>query len=292
MNEKVTIIIPAYKDWKRLRLCLDALEQQTYPQENFEIIVVNNDPGESIPAGFRFSENLIIIDELKPGSYAARNSALKIAKGDIIGFTDSDCIPDKNWIKNAVLFLNENKSFSRVAGPVQIILKSKRPTIIEKYNQLFAFPQIWLINNGGGSVTANLFVYKSVFDEIGGFDESLMSMGDKHWGMKAEAAGFKIAYVENVSVLHPSRTLAELIKKEKRHGGAVNSKISSNKINLYKPFLSELLPKFSNYKFIFSKRKDIRIIDRLAIPILRHYLLLVRAYESIKVQKGKKPVRT
>jgi cellulose synthase/poly-beta-1,6-N-acetylglucosamine synthase-like glycosyltransferase len=291
MNEKVTIIIPAYKDWKRLRLCLDALEQQTYPRENFEIIVVNNDPGESIPAGFRFSENLIIIDEVKPGSYAARNSALKIAKGDIIGFTDSDCIPDKNWIKNAVLFLNENKSFSRVAGPVQIILKSKRPTIIEKYNQLFAFPQIWLINNGGGSVTANLFVYKSVFNEIGGFDESLMSMGDKHWGMKAEAAGFKIAYVENVSVLHPPRNLSELIKKEKRHGGAVKIRTESN-IKILKTFFSELLPKPSNYRFIFSKRKDLRIIDRFAIPILRHFLLVVRAYEAIKVQKGKKPVRT
>jgi GT2 family glycosyltransferase len=292
MNEKVTIIIPAYQDWKRLRLCLDALEQQTYPQENFEIIVVNNDPGDSIPAGFSFSENLIIIDEVKPGSYAARNSALKIAKGGIIGFTDSDCIPDKDWIKNAVNFLQENNLYTRVGGPVQIILKSNSPTVIERYNQKYSFPQKWLINHGGGSVTANLFVYKSVFDEVGIFDESLMSMGDKYWGIKAEAAGFKIAYVENVIVHHPPRNLQELIKKEKRHAGAAILSKTKHPIQLYLDFLYECRPRLSGIKFMLGRGKDKRLIDRFTLPFLRHYLMLIRKYESIKIiLEKKKPSR-
>jgi glycosyltransferase involved in cell wall biosynthesis len=291
MKPFVSVIIPIFRDWFALKDCLSSLSKQTYEVNDFEIIIVNNDPTQDVPDSMTFTSNTVVVLEEKPGSYAARNKGLTIAKGEIIGFTDADCIPDKNWIKNAVEFLEENNRFSRVAGSINIIKKTEKPTIIGKYNQLYAFPQIWLINNGGGSVTANLFVYKSVFNEVGGFDESLMSMGDKYWGMKAEAAGFKIAYAENVSVLHPPRTLSELIKKEKRHGGAVKISKQSN-FKMLKPFFWELLPKPSIYRFIFSKRKDLRIIDRFAIPILRHFLMVVRAYEALKVQRGKKPSRT
>ena len=40
----VSVIIPTYHDWDRLKLCLKALEQQRYPTDRFEVLVVNNDP--------------------------------------------------------------------------------------------------------------------------------------------------------------------------------------------------------------------------------------------------------
>ena len=86
----VSIIIPTYKDWSRLNLCLKAMENQSYPLEKFEVIVVNNAPGENPPSGFLFRNNWTLITEEKSGSYAARNKALKICKGKIVGFTDSD----------------------------------------------------------------------------------------------------------------------------------------------------------------------------------------------------------
>jgi glycosyltransferase involved in cell wall biosynthesis len=289
MKKFVSVIIPVFRDWYTLNNCLSALSKQTYNLNDFEIIIVNNDPNEQVPDYMRLTSNNIVVVEEKPGSYAARNKGLTIARGEIIGFTDSDCIPDKDWIKNAVSFLNENKSFSRVAGPVQIILKSTQPTIIEKYNQLFAFPQTWLINNGGGSVTANLFVYKSVFEDIGGFDDTLMSMGDKFWGMKAEAAGYKIAYDERVIVYHPPRTLSELIKKEKRHGGVVTNLNQDNKLNYFLDYLFEFRPRLTGIKYMLGRRK--RLKDRIIIPLLRHFLILIRARERLKVQFGKKANR-
>jgi GT2 family glycosyltransferase len=292
MNINVSVIIPTYRDWNRLVLCLEALKKQSYPQEQFEIIIVNNDPDDPIPAGYTLSDNVKIINEAKPGSYAARNTALEVANGSIIGFTDSDCIPDKDWIKNAVNFLQENDLYTRVGGPVKIILKSTSPTVIERYNQKYSFPQKWLINNGGGSVTANLFVYKTVFEQIGGFDEALMSMGDKYWGIKAELAGFKIAYVENVIVHHPPRNLQELIKKEKRHAGAAILSKTKHPIQLYLDFLYECRPRLSGIKFMLGRGKDKRFIDRVTLPFLRHYLMLIRKYESIKIiLEKKKPSR-
>ncbi|MDZ7736204.1 MAG: glycosyltransferase [Gammaproteobacteria bacterium] len=42
----VSVIVPVYHDWDRLRDCLHALSQQHYPPESLEIIVVNNDPAD------------------------------------------------------------------------------------------------------------------------------------------------------------------------------------------------------------------------------------------------------
>lgn len=289
----VSIIIPTYNEWENLSLCLKALEKQSFPQSQYEIIIVNNNPCCPLPEDIVLPENSILINEAKPGSYAARNTGLKAAKGDIIGFTDSDCIPDKDWIKNAVEFLASNKDCTRVAGKIAIPQKSPNATVLEKYNQTYAFPQKWLIKHGGGSVTANMFTYKYVFDEVGGFDDQLMSMGDKFWGIKAQNAGFQIAYAENVTVAHPSRSLAELIKKEKRHGGAVKPDPKANRLRLYFDFLYELRPRVSGVRYIFgrNRNKDRRFKDRFTIPFLRHYLLAVRAYEKLRVQLGKTPNR-
>ena len=233
-----------------------------------------------------------MIHESKVGSYAARNTGLKLAKGEIIGFTDADCTPDKNWIENGINFLLKNENFMRVAGPVAIIQKGLKATVVEKYNQIYSFPQEWLIGNGGGSVTANLFVRRSVFDSVGGFDETVLSMGDKLWGMKAQVAGYPIGYAENVVVFHPARTLKELISKERRHGGAISGTLPSEPVKLYLRFLYECRPRLSGVRFMLGRRKDLRIIDRVTIPYLRHFLILVRIYESIKIRLGrKKPSR-
>lgn len=290
----VSIIIPTYNDWTRLSKCLYALAEQNYPKENFEIIVTNNNPDDHIPHKYFVPENCTVISEAKPGSYAARNAALKLAKGEIIGFTDSDCIPDSNWIKNAVNYFNINKACSRIAGNVCIFFETSSPTKTQLYDKLYAFNQRGYVNSSGTSVTANLFTYKYVFDKLGYFDEALMSGGDFLWGITAHKNGYKVEYVEDVIVKHPARdTLKELVKKERRVGGSQAKflKSNSNTFLNFLDFLKELRPRLHDIKFIFSKGKEITIMNKIYIYILRHYLLIVRAYSKLEVQMGKKPNR-
>jgi glycosyltransferase involved in cell wall biosynthesis len=290
----VSIIIPTYNDWVRLSKCLNALEQQNFSKEKFEIIVVNNNPDDPVPNGFFIPENCSVITEQKPGSYAARNAALKIAKGEIVGFTDSDCIPDNNWIRNAVNYLIANPECSRIAGNVSIFFETINPTRAQLYDKLYAFNQKGYVNKSGTGVTANLFTYKKVFDKIGYFDESLMSGGDFLWGIRAYKNGYKIEYVEEVIINHPARdTLRELAKKEKRVGGSqakfLNKK--SNTLLDFLKFLKEFRPRLNDMRFIFSQGKEMTITDKICIYILRQYLLMIRAYSKLKVQMHKKPNR-
>jgi glycosyltransferase involved in cell wall biosynthesis len=289
----VSIIIPTYKDWDRLQLCLNALEMQSYPKNLFEVIVVNNDVSDIVPEKLKKYANVTFTIEPKPGSYAARNTGIRLSKGNIIGFTDSDCIPHKDWIKNAVEYLNENENCNRIAGKISIIKRNSRASIIELYNEIYSFPQEVVIKNHGGSMTANLFTYKFLFEKVSFFNDKLMSYGDLSWGSKVSQAGYAIDYVENIIVYHPPRSLKELIVKEKRLGGG-NSSFQENKrphwFNILKFFYS-LRPSTRSLNLMFSLRKELTTKEVLLTPLIRYFLLVVRNFETLRVQLGKNPNR-
>jgi len=218
--KKVSIIIPTYKDWVRLALCLESLTAQTYNTDLYEIIIVNNYTVDTIPAGYLIPENCRVITEEKAGLYAARNKGIRIANGEILGFTDPDCIPDKNWISNAVASFESDPSCERIAGKIRLYYKLDTLTNFEIYKGSEAFYHDLFVEQNGIGVTANMFAYRHVFEKIGLFKEDILSGGDHEWSMRASAANFNIKYSELVIVNHPARHhLKELVKKNKRLGG-------------------------------------------------------------------------
>jgi cellulose synthase/poly-beta-1,6-N-acetylglucosamine synthase-like glycosyltransferase len=58
---QVSVIIPTYKDWDRLGLCLDALAQQQFPASEFEVIVVNNNTEDQVPGSLVLRDNCKIV---------------------------------------------------------------------------------------------------------------------------------------------------------------------------------------------------------------------------------------
>src|SRR5262245_46024865 len=98
----VSVIIPVYNNPDGLRRCLHALEAQTYPKSRYEIIVVDNG-SDTPPADMvRAFDRVTLLEEAVPSSYAARNRGLAQARGEVIAFTDSDCIPAPDWLAHGV----------------------------------------------------------------------------------------------------------------------------------------------------------------------------------------------
>ena len=99
----ISIIIPNYNRKERLKRCLETLLVQDYPKENFEIIVI--DDGSSDGTDKMLGElsrehgNLRYFCQSHKGPATARNLGIKEAKGEIIGFTDSDCILKEDWVR-------------------------------------------------------------------------------------------------------------------------------------------------------------------------------------------------
>src|SRR5688500_8808816 len=214
----VSVIIPVYRDWSRLALCLDALERQTLGSDAFEIILANNEPDGDCPLA-RLPANARFVDEPRPGSYAARNAAIATANGRVLAFTDSDCVPDPQWLERGLELLAAEPG-TRVTGPIPVFREPGSSYLAFVYDFHTAFKQAQAVAKGS-CATANLIVARNVFDQVGPFNPALVSGGDTEWGERAHRAGVPIRYDERVRVAHPARrTLAEIIRKKRRVAGS------------------------------------------------------------------------
>lgn len=213
----VSVIIPTYNDWERLELCLESLYNQSYHKERIELIVVNNSNFWPTKQKKNRSDfNVQFITEPKRGSYAARNRGLALASGELIAFTDSDCVPDRHWLAEGVACFMEDNALSLLAGDVRFFFLGTRPTAIEYLDSATNMNQEYYADLGFGA-TANLFVRNDVFKDIGFFDSTLRSGGDYEFGKRASKAGYRIKYSRAAYVLHPARsTLKELFEKGSR----------------------------------------------------------------------------
>ncbi len=220
----VTIIIPVFNDPQRLRMCLEALESQTYPSDCYEVIVADNgsdQPIDDLVSQFRHARFTL---ESHPGSYAARNKGISLAQGDVIAFTDADCVPDPDWIGAGVEALERVRYEGVIAGRVKVLFKdSARPTVTEWYDNNSAFPQQTFVEAQHFGVTANLFTSQTVIQNVGAFDGTLKSSGDREWGQRAFLQGYPVIYADDVVVAHPARsTLGELRSRARRITGGIH----------------------------------------------------------------------
>ncbi len=214
-NPDFSIIIPVYNNWQQLRLCLDAVEQQTEKDDAFEIIVVDNASIQKMPEDFRVLKNMRIEYESEPGSYSARNRGAEFANGKYLAFTDSDCIPDKNWLSRAK-DLYDNKDCDLIGGRIDLFKLEGGGKWAYIYESHTAFRQDEHVPRGK-SVTANLFVKKRVFDSLGGFDSNVKSGGDWEFTERALSEGYTMIYGDDVAVKHPARkSVSQILKKQKR----------------------------------------------------------------------------
>lgn len=220
-NLFVSVVIPVFNDSKRLESCLMSLEQQTYPKLFYEVIVVDNGSIESIESIVKRFSQAYLTNEAQPGSYAARNTGISIAKGEIIAFTDSDCIPAFNWIETGVNKLTSAPNCGLVAGKIEMFFKNQNhPTIIEIYDSVTFLQQKNYVEHDNYGTTANLFTFKRVLEKVGNFDSKLKSGGDLEWGKRVFSQGYLQLYADDCCVAHPARnSFAQLYKKVVRVAG-------------------------------------------------------------------------
>ncbi|MBD2109839.1 glycosyltransferase [Nodosilinea sp. FACHB-13] len=246
----VSVIIPVFNDNRYLDICLSSLASQTYPPEHYEVIVVDNNSDEDVQIVTGKFSFVTLLHEPVPGSYIARNRGFKASVGDIIAFTDADCIPAKNWIEQGVAALCSKENVGLVAGHIDLFARdNNRPNPFELYETIaLAFPQDQFLANDRFGVTANLFTFKHVLNRVGLFDETLKSGGDRDWGQRVYAAGYNQVYGEQACVKHPARDSWESLRKRSVRivGGKFDLLKSSepSNLDLLKDFILFLKPPF------------------------------------------------
>lgn len=211
---QVTVIVPHYNDLRRLDICLAALQAQSYPVELVRVIVADNGSPQGLKAVTDLvadRADVVLVEE--KGAGPARNGAVALATSPILAFTDSDCVPEPQWLEAGIGALEK---FDFVGGHVSLLVEDEaRVTPTEAFERVFAFDFKAYIEKKGFTGSGNLFCAKSLFDTVGGFRAGISE--DYEWSKRAQSFGFKLGYEPQAVVGHPARrTWDELVRKWKR----------------------------------------------------------------------------
>lgn len=293
----VSVIVPVFNDVERLKTCLEAIDTQSYPKNLYEVIVVDNasDAGQNIKNVVAQFRSAIAAYESTPGSYAARNKGISIAKGSVIAFTDADCIPAFDWLEKGVKNLLATDNCGLVVGKVNLFFKNPdQPTAVELYESITAFPQERLLRDRKAGATANVFTWKAVFDRVGLFNANLKSNGDMEWGKRVYEAGYQQVYAKDTCVAHPTRySWADLYKRTVRLAGGVYNlyiKPDDHFIQRQKMFVRLLFASIvPPVNFVVNAFQDSRLQsfeEKIKVSVTMCFVRYVSAWELTRLKLG------
>lgn len=165
----ISVVVPFYNSERYISECIESLLSQKYPMENYEIIMVDNNSTDASADIVRRYSQVKLVSEKRQGAYAARNRGLKEARGEVIAFTDPDCVPSSDWLKEIELAMAD---VGVVIGSHQLARDSFLLSILadyenEKKNYIFNNK----IKEAYYGHTNNMAVRKKLFDEMGLFIE-------------------------------------------------------------------------------------------------------------------------
>lgn len=292
-NNFVSVVVPVYNDAARLGLCLAALEQQSYPANLYEVIVVDNGSDDDLAWVEDEYRHVVLCYEEQAGSYAARNRGISAAKGDVFGFTDSDCIPDSFWIENGVSSLISVPNVGLVGGRVEFFfVNPSKPTAVELYDSIRNLQQESFIRKVKYAATANMFTFRKMFESVGFFDASLKSGGDRVWGQKVASSGFRLVYGREAVVRHPARnSFGQLYKKSVRviggtHDCGRRTGYGWYDSRLWKAIALDLSPPL---RFVMRLTKDDRVpgaLNKLKVTLVFVADKYLKAWTRLRLQFG------
>ncbi len=225
MTPKVTVVIPVYNQYESLRTTLLYFNKQTFPLDQFEVIVI--DDGSTVPVEETIGKEilaykLIVFRQANSGRSAARNAGVKLSSGKLLVFCDADRIPEDDFIQAHVDFHLQNDSVAAFGCPwdcfwrldkiyhssgedMQVIKKfSRRSEYYAKIIVLFSgihtdSPVAW-----STFLVGNSSIKKRHFLETDGFDEKFKSWGFEHFefALQLQRKNIRICHLERASNYH------------------------------------------------------------------------------------------
>jgi len=280
------VIVPVFNNADGITLLLEALAVQTYDNHRYEVIIVDNGSSDgTFEVATLFAEKseivLKVLKELREGSYAARNKGISEAVGEILAFTDSDCVPTPSWLDRGVASLS-GSSACGAAGKIEFTYRGSRANAYEFVDSANKLDQETYATKLGFSATANFFVLKRTADELGGFDSELKSGGDYEFGQRLTASGGGLIFAGDAIVHHPARSsFGEIVKKSRRVAGGQRALLKKGKLKhgsfSWKNFFPPLtMPNDCRWRNELTFTDKLKV--RMTLTAIRYVNLLVRLF--------------
>lgn len=170
-NPRVSVAVSTYQRAAMLPRLFEALERQTLPIDEFELVLVDNgstpDTAEAIRKLAPSSELRVHAIRVEPnrGPAVGRNFAWRETRADVVAFTDDDCAPAPGWLENGLRSMSSADAV--VVGQ----------TIPDPELPLGPFSRTIRVDDVNWLPTCNIFYKHEDLEAAGGFDESFIEPG-------------------------------------------------------------------------------------------------------------------
>ncbi|MBE2188828.1 MAG: glycosyltransferase [Desulfobulbaceae bacterium] len=228
----VSVIVPSRNEENNIETCIHSLMETDYPIDKFEIIAVNDrstdKTGEILRRLLQLYSNLKIVEiseatsnpNLK-GKPGALHRGILESKGEIVMMTDADCVVPKTWLKSISGYFSDVE-----VGLVAAFTMVKHNSEFEKI-QAIEWIYMHTMASAGlalgkplGCFGNNLSIRRSVYDEVGGYENIKFSVTEDLALIQAvHKSGYKVHYPcssESSVTTLPCITFAEYISQHRR----------------------------------------------------------------------------
>jgi glycosyltransferase involved in cell wall biosynthesis len=224
----ISVVIPTHNRSASLERTLACLARQTYPADQFEVIVVDDGSEDGTESRLALGAGRGVwryIRQRHAGRGAARNTGIRAARGSVVAFTDDDCTPEPDWLAALAQALagphdTGTAAVAAVGGRIQ-----ERVVDGNGVQAFYAARQERLQASSSGELerldTANAACFRAALLAVGGFDESAPHAGleDVELSFRLRAAGYQLLACPRAVVGHTNRTsLAGLIAQAFERG--------------------------------------------------------------------------
>jgi glycosyltransferase involved in cell wall biosynthesis len=197
---RASVVIATYQRASLLPRLIGALEAQTVPSTEFEVVFVDDgsrDGSRELLAQLAAASLLdirVLGDGVNRRQAAARNIGWRAARAPIVAFTDDDCVPAPDWLAQGLAALGEAHRVvvgRTIPDPGQVHLQGP-------------FSRSITVAHADYFETCNVFYRRRDLEEVGGFDEAFTSHGgeDTDLGWRVRDRGAEPVFLPEALVLH------------------------------------------------------------------------------------------
>jgi GT2 family glycosyltransferase len=200
---RVSVAVSTYQRAAALPRLVEALERQTLPLSDFEVVIADNGATDDTPAVLRRLQAESLLDirvvraEKNRGPAAGRNLAWRAAHAPTIAFTDDDCRPQPDWLAAGLTAL---------AGAAVVVGRTEPPP-----EQLWLedgpFARVVRVEEARFFETCNVFYRRSDLEAAGGFDETFLTPAgeDTDLALRIRPRGEGVVFAPDALVYHDIR---------------------------------------------------------------------------------------
>lgn len=210
----VSVVVPVYNGASTIGACLEALLAQTVPADRYEVIVVDDgssDETRQIVGGYQAR----LIAQSHQGPAAARNRGVARARGEIVLFTDADCVASRSWISQ-MLSPFDDEDVVGVKGAYRtrqtgLVPRFAQCEYEERYHRMARRGQIDFVDTYAAGYRREVFLREGGFDV--GYPKA--SVEDQEFSFRLAERGYRMVFNRQAVVYHQHpRTLAAYLRRK------------------------------------------------------------------------------